>query len=109
MLFATLSHEKSVDTNKTFYQQESKIFNSNRLIVDSHLLRLRLLILPVGVPDQAATLEDGASLMKVKRHAVFDELNLGFDDPVVVVDSSSGAGFPTAGDAFDGIVVLYQV
>ena len=47
--------------------------------------------------------------MKVERHAVFNALHLGDNDPTIVAESGSLPGFSAAGDTFDLIVVLFQI
>ena len=59
--------------------------------------------------DPASFLEEAASLMEVKGHAVFVTLHPCDDDPSIVTESGSLPGFSAAGDTFDLVVVLLQI
>ena len=59
--------------------------------------------------NPASALKKAAGLMKVERHAVFNTLHLGDNDPAIVAESGSLPGFSAAGDTFDLIVVLFQI
>ena len=59
--------------------------------------------------NPASALKEAAGLMKVERHAVFNALHLGDNDPAIVAESGSLPGFSAAGDTFDLIVVLFQI
>lgn len=57
--------------------------------------------------NPASALKKAAGLMKVERHAVFNALHLGDNDPAIVAESGPLPGFSPTGDTFDLIVVLY--
>ena len=59
--------------------------------------------------NPASALKKAAGLMKVERHAVFNALHLGDNDPAIVAESGSLPGFSAAGDTFDLVVVLLQI
>lgn len=59
--------------------------------------------------NPASALKKAAGLMKVERHAVFNALHLGDNDPAIVAESGPLPGFSPTGDTFDLIVVLFQI
>ena len=59
--------------------------------------------------NPASALKKAAGLMKVERHAVFNALHLGDNDPAIVAESGSLPLFSAAGDTFDMVVVLLQI
>ena len=45
----------------------------------------------------------------MERHAVFNALHLGDDDPSIVAEPRTFPGLSAAGDTFDLVVVLFQI
>ena len=59
--------------------------------------------------NPASALKKAAGLMKVERHAVFNALHLGDDDPSIVAEPRTFPGLSAAEDTFDLAVVLFQI